>query len=107
MSCTVIPSRSVVLEIPELVALICESAYPTDRARLLRVSKLLFHCAAPLVWKDICGVTRLLGLIDGVTTRSEKTDLVCSNVVSGLHARERRKLDFPTILINATGYRNQ
>ncbi|CAE6339799.1 unnamed protein product [Rhizoctonia solani] len=78
---TSIPFSSVALDIPELVALICESARPADRACLLRVSKLFFYCTVPFVWKEIRGVTTLLGLIDGVTTKSEKTDFVCSNVV--------------------------
>ncbi|KAG8756045.1 hypothetical protein FRC11_005565 [Ceratobasidium sp. 423] len=76
-----IPSRSAALDIPELVALICETTRPADRVRLLRVSKLFFYCAAPFVWNEIRGVTTLLRLIDGVTTKSEKTDFVCSNVV--------------------------
>ncbi|KAH7338387.1 hypothetical protein B0J17DRAFT_628882 [Rhizoctonia solani] len=75
------PSRSIVLDIPELVAHICASTRPADHARLLRVSKLFFYCTAPFVWKEIRGVTTLLKLIDGVTTKSEKTDFVCSNVV--------------------------
>ncbi|ELU38876.1 hypothetical protein AG1IA_07090 [Rhizoctonia solani AG-1 IA] len=72
-----IPYSSIALDIPELVALICESARPVDRARLLRVSKLFFYCTAPFVWEEIRGVTTLLGLIDGVTTKCEKTDFVC------------------------------
>ncbi|ELU36150.1 hypothetical protein AG1IA_09819 [Rhizoctonia solani AG-1 IA] len=82
-----IPYSSIALDIPELVALICESARPVDRARLLRVSKLFFYCTAPFVWEEIRGVTTLLGLIDGVTTKCEKTDFVCSNVVSTIFIR--------------------
>ncbi|GAB1521130.1 hypothetical protein RhiTH_004221 [Rhizoctonia solani] len=85
-----IPYSSIALDIPELVALICESARPVDRARLLRVSKLFFYCTAPFVWEEIRGVTTLLGLIDGVTTKCEKTDFVCSNVVVELD----KHLDF-------------
>ncbi|CUA69821.1 hypothetical protein RSOLAG22IIIB_04074 [Rhizoctonia solani] len=76
-----IPSRSTILDIPELVVLVCESAQPEDRARLLRVSKLFFYCTVPYIWNEIRGVTTLLKLIDGVTITSEKTDFVCSNTV--------------------------
>ncbi|KAH7335979.1 hypothetical protein B0J17DRAFT_719644 [Rhizoctonia solani] len=40
-----------VLEIPELLRLICEQARRSDLARLLTTSRLFFNCAAPPVWK--------------------------------------------------------
>ncbi|CAE7181362.1 unnamed protein product [Rhizoctonia solani] len=96
-----IPSRSAALDIPELIVHICESARPADRARLLRVSKLFFYCAAPFVWKEVRGVTTLLRLIDGITTKSEKTDFVCSNVVVELDEHlDFTRFDFYAPLIH-------
>lgn len=79
-------SCSAVLDIPELVALVCESAPISDCAVLLRVSRLFFDCAAPLVWKNIHGVTKLFSVLDGVSTRIEDAGNRRSNIVSALLA---------------------
>ena len=52
-----------VLELPELVSLICNYSETADLVKLLRVSRNLFHCVAPLIWRDLDGVTKLLDLI--------------------------------------------
>ncbi|CAE6413455.1 unnamed protein product [Rhizoctonia solani] len=96
-----IPSHSTILDIPELVVLICESARPADRACLLRVSKLFFYCTAPYVWKEIRGVTTLLKLIDGVTIKYEKAGFVCSNVIIELdECLDFTRFDFYAPLIH-------
>ncbi|KAF8598800.1 hypothetical protein BDV93DRAFT_512188 [Ceratobasidium sp. AG-I] len=52
-----------VFEVPELVRLICSFVENPHLARLLTVSRCLFHCAAPLVWKEVSGVMKLLCLL--------------------------------------------
>jgi hypothetical protein len=56
------PASAVVLSIPELASLICEFASRKDRTRLLLVSRCLFRCAVPFVWKD-ADILRVLYLI--------------------------------------------
>ncbi|KAG9094284.1 hypothetical protein FRC06_010958, partial [Ceratobasidium sp. 370] len=58
-------SSSQVFAIPELMALICGHINRADRVRLLRVSKLLFGCVVPFVWRNVSGVTQLMALIPG------------------------------------------
>ncbi|QRW07390.1 hypothetical protein RhiLY_06389 [Ceratobasidium sp. AG-Ba] len=83
-------SCSAVLDIPELVSLVCESAPVSDCAVLLRVSRLFFDCAAPLVWKNIHGVTKLFSLLDGASTHTEDAGHRRSNIIITL----KEGLDF-------------
>lgn len=50
------------LEVPELVALICSFTEKPHLAKLMTVSRQLFYGAAPLVWKKVTGMTRILDL---------------------------------------------
>ncbi|KAF8609086.1 hypothetical protein BDV93DRAFT_504533 [Ceratobasidium sp. AG-I] len=52
-----------VYEVPELLELICSFVEKSTLANLLTVSQQFFHCAAPLVWKEVSGVANVLGLL--------------------------------------------
>ncbi|CAE7231504.1 unnamed protein product [Rhizoctonia solani] len=43
------------LEIPEIICLICEQVQRSDLAKLLTVCRLFFECAVPLVWNSLPG----------------------------------------------------
>lgn len=67
-----------ILQIPELLSLICRHSVPRAQTCLLRVSRTFFDSAAPVVWENVSGVHNLLVLLPGVTvTRSteESTSL--------------------------------
>jgi hypothetical protein len=51
---------------PALLRHICLFSESSDYSELLRVSRLFFKVAAPLVWENIHGVETLLLLVPGV-----------------------------------------
>ncbi|KAG8781533.1 hypothetical protein FRC12_021808 [Ceratobasidium sp. 428] len=55
------------LKIPELVNLIATYMSQPDQARFLRVSRLAFHSAVPLVWYSLDTMLVLFELIDGIS----------------------------------------
>ena len=61
-----------VLEVPELVRLICSFVEKPNLAQLLTVSRCFFHCAAPLVWKEVSGVMILLCLLPSLEMGDDK-----------------------------------
>ncbi|KAG9097761.1 hypothetical protein FRC06_007213 [Ceratobasidium sp. 370] len=89
MACTTV-LRPTLLDIPEIVTLVCELAPLADCATLLRVSRLFFACAAPLVWKNIHGVTKLFSVLDGASTHREDAGNRKYNIIIQL----REDLDF-------------
>ncbi|KAG9078911.1 hypothetical protein FS749_009030 [Ceratobasidium sp. UAMH 11750] len=58
-------SSSQVFAIPELATLICDQVHRADLVQLLRVSKLLFECVVPFVWRNFSGVAQIVALIPG------------------------------------------
>lgn len=57
-----LPARRV-FDTTELLKVICGSMENRSLASLLTISRNFFHCAAPLVWKDITGLSKLMGLL--------------------------------------------
>lgn len=56
------PARRV-FEVPELVDLICSFVRKRNLTNLLTVSQCVFHCVAPLIWKDVTGVVNIIRLL--------------------------------------------
>ncbi|KAF8593170.1 hypothetical protein BDV93DRAFT_549617 [Ceratobasidium sp. AG-I] len=54
-----------VLEVSELVSLICGYIRLPDLVNLMTMSHHFFYCAAPLVWKDVSGIKGLVNLLPG------------------------------------------
>ncbi|QRV95865.1 hypothetical protein RhiJN_23883 [Ceratobasidium sp. AG-Ba] len=57
-----------VIEMPELLDLICSFADVSDCARLSRTSKAAFEIAVPFVWREVEGVKNILSLIGATYT---------------------------------------
>jgi hypothetical protein len=57
---------SKVFAISEIMSLICRFVDRADRVRLMRVSRLLFYCAIPLVWKEVAGAANVIALLSGL-----------------------------------------
>ncbi|KAF8605850.1 hypothetical protein BDV93DRAFT_30543 [Ceratobasidium sp. AG-I] len=58
--------------IPELLNVILAHLNRPDQARLMRVSRPLFHCAGALIWRDIVGITKLFSLLPGAAIRVDR-----------------------------------
>ena len=56
------PARRV-LGVPELARLICNFVEKQNLAKLLTVSRCLFNTVAPIIWKELSGVTKLFLLL--------------------------------------------
>ncbi|KAF8605609.1 hypothetical protein BDV93DRAFT_554462 [Ceratobasidium sp. AG-I] len=73
-----------VVELPELVRLICSFAETVHLVKLLTVSHHFFYCAAPLIWREVSGITKLLDLLP---------DLGSDQLNQGIHPSDRIQLN--------------
>lgn len=66
------PPTCRVSEVPELIGLICSDMEHSHLAKLLMVSRSIFYCVAPLIWKNVSGITRLLSLLPSLDLNEQQ-----------------------------------
>lgn len=68
------PPTCRVSEVPELIGLICSFTEKSNLPNLLTVSRRFFYCVAPLIWKDVVGLKKLLDLLPRIDLENIQLD---------------------------------
>jgi hypothetical protein len=71
------PPAQCVFDVSELFGLICSFVDKTDLYSLLTVSRRVFYCVAPIVWRDVSGLMALLGLFPTGESGKFRLDRFC------------------------------
>jgi hypothetical protein len=81
MSSTTTRGLTRILEIPELVSLLCVSLDRSDCVRFSRICHAAFNWTLPLIWRDVDGAYSLLKLLNKSQITYEESNQNVKTVV--------------------------